>query len=191
MRWVEVPFTIDGDKMLTQQTTWPQRCACCGEDHEGGVYNLRAYLQTDYTNTGVYRSESGFHTSFPVPYCAFCTKHAGPVANLGAYPWLVGFLLWVLIGWILFINGLGENFLGAVLFLVAGVAIGLGSYAVSHRLIDLMSRSRTKDACVGNDYAVNVSPVAGHWQILFERDDYANDFAWQNGLRLLAPRGDV
>jgi len=187
MRWVDVPFTIDGDKLFTQQTTWPQRCACCGGNNEGGIYNLQAYLQMDYTNTGTYRTESGFRTFFPVPYCAACSKHAGPVLNLRVYTWLAGFALWVLVGWLLFINNLGENALGMILFLGAAVVIGLGSYRASQRLVDRVSRSRTQGACVSNDYAVHVRPVQGNWQIRFDSDDYANDFAWQNQLRLFSP----
>lgn len=187
MRWVEVPFNIDGDKMFTQQTVWPPRCACCGTETAGDIYNMQAYLQTDYTNTGAYRSESGFRTSFPVPYCPLCLRHAGPVTSLRAYPWIVGFVLWFLVGWLLFINGLGEDALGVTLFLIAAVVIGYASLKVSQLLIDRVSESRVKDTCVNNDYAVSVSPVAGSWQIRFDRDDCANDFAWENGLRLFAP----
>ena len=190
MRWVDVPYNIDGDKMFTQRTTWPSRCACCGEVNAGGIYNLQAHLQTDYTNTGVHRSESGFRTAFPVPYCAFCEKHAGPVPHLRAYPWVGGFAIWVLVGWLLFINGLGENALGVTLFLVSAAVIGFGSYRVSQLLVDRLSGSRTKDTCSNNDYAVAISPAAGSWRLRFDSDDYANDFAWQNGLHLFAPEGE-
>jgi hypothetical protein len=189
MRWVDVPFTISGDRLYTQKTEWPQRCACCGGSSDGSTSMLHGRLQTEYVDTGAYRSESGFSVGFPVPYCQACQQHAGPVSSLRTSSWVAGFFLWVLVGWILFVNGLGESVIGVIVFVLAAALIGVASHLVSIRLIATASTARMKPECSGSDYAVSVSPHAGSWRFEFHSDAYAGEFARLNSLPLLAPAG--
>lgn len=187
MRWVHIPFTIDGDKLFTPTTQWPQRCACCGESHDGEEHVLTCRLQTSYVDTGVYKSETGYSVGFSVPYCTECKKHANPVMILRVWAYVLGFALWALVGYLLFINGMGEGVVGIGLFLGTGVLLGAGSHVVSKRGVERVSTSKMKATCANNDWALSGSPVESAWRIRFHDDRYANDFAWMNGLDLFAP----
>lgn len=186
MRAIDIPFEIVDQKMYMQQVTWPQRCACCGKDHEGASYNLVGRLRISPADTSVARPETGFAVSFAVPYCSVCNKHARPVMNSYVVIGLLGFALWVLVGWLMFAGGLGET-IGALLFLVAGALIGGGCYLISKPVINKLSKSRMTDTCSSSGFAVTVSPVAGNWRVWFDNDEYARDFGSQNALQVLVP----
>lgn len=178
MRWVDVPFEIHENTMHTMGTEWPQRCACCAGSPDGGSYQLFGHLQ---------KGESKVMVPFHVPYCTDCTRHAGPVWVVQVVSMIGAFLLWALVGWLMFLNGLGESATGVVLFLLAAVVLVYVAYQIAKRIIATMSTARMKPGCVNNDYAVSVKPDDGKWRLRFESDAYGADFANLNGLPLLLP----
>lgn len=179
---VNLPIKIIDNKLFFQQVEWPQRCACCGQDHKNQVHAISYHLQTSYTDTGIYKSESGFNVGFAVPYCSACQAHAAPALNIQIYIYLLGFALWVLVGWVLFINDLADAPLGIVVFLVSAALIGGGCYLLSKPLVNRFSTSRMKDTCVNNGFAISVHAAMTNIRFLFYSEEYALDFAKLNGL---------
>jgi hypothetical protein len=185
MRWVDVPFEIDGDTMHTQRTEWPQNCACCGGAADGRTEGIDGTLEMSRGPGGV---ESSFNVSFPVPFCGECGGHAGVVLPIQFSAGVAAFLIWVLIGWILFLADMAYDVMGMVLFLGSAVLLAALAYWVSRRLIDVLSEAKMKESCVKAGFAVDVEPHDGNWRIEFHRDDYAEAFAAHNGLVMLSPR---
>jgi hypothetical protein len=143
MRWVDVPFEIDGDTMHTQRTEWPQNCACCGGAADGRTEGIDGTLEISRGPGGV---ESSFNVSFPVPFCGECGGHAGVVLPIQFSAGVAAFLIWVLIGWILFLADMAYDVMGMVLFLGSAVLLAALAYWVSRRLIDVLSEAKMRRA---------------------------------------------
>lgn len=187
MRWVDIPYEIIENKLARRKVEWPQRCPCCGQDHQNNSYSFgtRVSKSTTFHST-TSKSETYFPVGFSSPYCVACKKHADPSTNI-MYIYIVGFFLWVAVGWLIFINGLAYEPLGIVMFLLSAGLIGGGCYFLSKALINVLSKSRMKPSCTNHAYAMHASPYNQNIRIMFYNDEYANDFARLNNLEIYKP----
>ena len=187
MRWVHVPYQVVDNKLVMQKTEWPQRCVCCGEDHAGKTYGVGTKIGISSTITyGRVSSETFYPVGFATPYCATCQGHATPTTNV-LYVYVIGFFLWVAVGWLLFVNDLAYETIGVVAFLVAAGLIGVGCYLVARFLTNRLSKGRVKATCATHGYAVTVHAAKSRVGILFSSDEYASDFAATNQLEMSVP----
>ena len=186
MRWVDIPYQETNDKLLLQNVEWPPRCPCCGMEHGNDTYifGTRAVKSTTYhSNTS--KSETYYPVSFTAPYCAACKQHAG-VFTKTIYLYVIGFFLWLGLGWILFINELGDTYTILIALLAAGL-IGSGCYFASKSIINKYSRSRMSPTCANHNYALNAFHRKPNIRIQFNNDTYAADFARVNNLQMFMP----
>jgi hypothetical protein len=175
MKQVAVPYEAQSGKLTMQHVTWPRRCACCGVD------NVFTHHQLDYQAElrEVDINKVAFYPlSWNVPYCSICLKHASTIPILKMAVYIAGGLLWVGVGYLLFLLGLAEEAIGVILFLLSLVVIGFGS----HRLAKLLTKTfvETTPTCSQEDLAINVSSLEQKIVFAFYNDDYGAEFASLN-----------
>lgn len=187
MRWVDIPYEETDNKLVIQNVEWPLQCPCCGQDHGSEFYNFGTRVVKSITfHSNTSKSETYYPVTFNAPYCKVCKKHASPISKT-IYIYIIGFFLWVAVGWLIFINGLAYETLGVVIFLFSAALIGIGCYLISKLIIKIFSKSRMKPTCSNNDYAISACHSHPNIRIRFFRDDYAGVFAATNNLPILMP----
>lgn len=187
MRWVDIPYEEIDNKFMIRNVEWPQRCPCCGQDHESEFYNFGTRVvksTTLYSNTR--KSETFYPVGFTAPYCTDCKRHSSPV-NKTFYFYIIGFFLWAAVGWLLFINGLAYETIGMLVFLFSAALIGGGCYLISRSVINKFSKSRMKPTCSNHHYAVSAFHRNPNIRIQFYSDEYAGDFGRINNLPVFMP----
>jgi len=95
--------------------------------------------------------------------------------------YVAGGLLWVGVGYGLFLLGLAEETIGMVIFLLSLAVIGFGSYKVAGLLVKALVE--ITPTCSREDFAVEASSFSLEQKVIFTfyNDDYATAFASLNG----------
>jgi hypothetical protein len=176
MLQVDVPYQTQADKLFMRDLAWPRRCVCCGQDNDLEHHELSqavGWTQADPDQVR-YHNRS---LSWQVPYCATCLRHVRLVPNVRAWPYPVGFALWVGLGYLLFVSGMGET-LQVIIFLALAAAIGFACYKLSGYLPTLIKRTPT---CAALEIAIRVGSADQKISFIFHNDDYAAEFVRLNG----------
>jgi hypothetical protein len=185
MRWVDIPYEESDNKLVRQNVIWPQQCPCCGQDQVSEYYAFGTRVVT--SNSIKSGADKYYPVEFIAPYCTVCKQHASTNEKT-YYIYIVGFFLWAAFGYLLFINGLGNETLGILIFLFSALLIGGGCYLLSKSIINIFSKSRMKPTCSNHNYAISASAYGlPKIRIQFNRDEYATEFARMNNLVELMP----
>ena len=165
--------------LVLQGISWPLQCACCQQSAEGAVHTLEHKVSMYDNKEAIIR--------WQVPYCELCQVHARNAARLMTPALVLGLVLYVVIGYVLFINGfVEENLLGYGIAFGLVIAVSLFSYALYRLVRKQMSENKMKETCSHHAWTVTVPQhtlMEGE-QIqvvfVFDNDAYAEEFAALN-----------
>lgn len=157
---------------------WPQQCACCQQSAAGAVHTLEHKVSMDNKEAII---------RWQVPYCISCQEHARNAASLMTPALVLGLVLYVAIGYVLFINGfVEENLVGYGIAFGLVIAVSLFSYALYRLARKQISENKMKETCSHHAWTVTVPQhtlMEGE-QIqvvfVFDNDAYAEEFAGLN-----------
>jgi len=154
---------------------WPQKCACCLEEGDVGSNTVEHKVELPGNKEAIIR--------WQIPYCADCREHARTAARLTTPALVLGLVLYVVIGYVLFINGfVEENPMGYGIAFALAIAVTLISYGVYRLLRKQVVESKMKETCSHHSWAVTVPKhtlMEGE-QIelvfIFDNDAYGEEF---------------
>ncbi|MDX9864224.1 MAG: hypothetical protein RBT34_05395 [Anaerolineaceae bacterium] len=165
--------------LALQGISWPQQCACCQESIAGETHTLEHKVSMADNKEAVIR--------WQVPYCASCQEHARNAVRLSTPALVLGFVLFIVLGYILFINGyVEENPLGYGIAFGLVIAVTLISYGVYRLTRKQTAENKMKETCSHHAWTVTVPQhtlMEGE-QIelvfIFDSDAYGEEFAALN-----------
>lgn len=176
MRQVVLPYTKADGKLYLQALEWPEKCACCG-------------AEATERNTLTHRAEGTggdgstyYDLNWSVPYCRTCLKHAKLMSAINIVLIVGGILLWVGIGYGLFLMGLAENIFAIGAFILALPMLGFIGYQLRKLIYHLLAS--TTPNCTHQGCAIDVTSSGTQQQVklTFFNDDYASAFISLNQL---------
>lgn len=178
MKQITISYQTQSGTLTMENVRWPRRCACCGRDDVSTHYRLEHQAELREVETN---KVSFYPLSWNVPYCSTCLKHARTIPTLKMAIYVAGGLLWVGVGYGLFLLGLAEETIGMVIFLLSLAVIGFGSYKVAGLLVKALVE--ITPTCSREDFAVEASSFSLEQKVIFTfyNDDYATAFASLNG----------
>ncbi len=122
-----------------------------------------------------------------VPYCQSCQEHAHNAARLSTPVIALGLVLYIVIGYVLFINGyVEENPLGYGIAFGLAIAVTLLSYVIYRLARKQTAENKMKETCSHHAWTVTVlqhTLMEGkNIQVVFvfDNDAYAEEFAVLN-----------
>lgn len=184
------PENPAGEVLALAGAAWPQKCACCLEEDEVGSSMVEHKVEMPGRKEAVIR--------WQVPYCAPCREHARNAAQLATPALVLGLVLYVAIGYLLFINGfVKENPLGYGIAFGLAIAVTLFSYGAYRLARKQLAESKMKESCSHHAWALSVPQhtlmEGERIQIVFvfDNDVYAEEFAALNADYRLVPGGEV
>ena len=169
----------DKEVLVLQEISWPQQCACCQESTGGEAHMLEHKVSMADNKEAVIR--------WQVPYCASCQEHAHNASRLTTPAIALGLVLFVAIGYVLFINGfVEENPMGYGISFALAIAVTLTSYLIYRLARKQTAENKMKETCSHHAWTVTVPQhtlMEGE-QIqvvfVFDNDVYAEEFAALN-----------
>lgn len=154
---------------------WPQKCACCLEEGDVGSNTVEHKVEMKGNMEAIIR--------WQIPYCADCREHARTAARLTTPALVLGLVLYVVIGYVLFINGfVEENPMGYGIAFVLAIAVTLISYALYRLVRKQTAENMMKETCSHHAWAVTVpkhSLMEGdliELVFVFDSDAYGEEF---------------
>jgi hypothetical protein len=128
---------------------WPQKCACCLEEGNVGSNTVEHKVELYDKKEAIIR--------WQVPYCAPCRDHARNAARLSTPALVLGLVLYVVIGYVLFINGyVEENPLGYGIAFSLAIAVTLISYVIYRLVRKQTAEDKMKETCSHHAWALTV-----------------------------------
>ena len=166
---------------------WPQKCACCLEEGDVGTHALEHKVEVPGEKEALIR--------WQVPYCADCREHARNAARLPVPALVFGFVLYVVVGYILFMNDfVQENVAGYGIAFFLLLVVTLVSYGLYRLVRKQVADNKMKETCSHHAWTVTVPRhmlLEGNKievMFVFDSDVYGEEFA---ALNLEEPEEEV
>ena len=184
---LQLPYTRQTDPenpgkevLVLAGVAWPQKCACCLEEGNVGSNTVEHKVEMPGNKEAIIR--------WQIPYCVPCREHARNAARLTTPALVLGLVLYVVIGYVLFINGfVEENPLGYGIAFGLAIAVTLISYGLYRLARKQTSEKMMKESCSHHAWAVTVPKhtlLMEEEQIelvfVFDSDVYGEEFAALN-----------